>query len=101
MQPKLGVGLVSALALSTLIAGAPAWADLTVNLDYDETVFNALNTIFEGPTEKYWRITFPDSSYIQGAGYIVDLPPPEVPEDDRLTVAMILMPSGDWDYNQA
>jgi hypothetical protein len=69
---------------------------ITLTCDYDETIYNNIETIFLARTAKYFKITFPDSSTLTGQGYFMNLGGPSVPEDDRLTYTVGIFPSAGW-----
>lgn len=73
--------------------GEPPMVSITIN--YNETVYAALVALYR--LQKYWRVTFPDSSYFLCYGHITELPI-NVPDDDRLTCAIKLQTTGKPTY---
>jgi hypothetical protein len=90
--------LKSTGAVKTSVPGFIDDGTMTLTCDYDETVYNAIETLLLARTSKYFRITFPDSSTLIGLGFFQSLGGPSVPEDDRLTYTVTICPSAGWAF---
>lgn len=72
---------------------------IVANVDYDETVYAALEVLLHArsTTFKYWRVTLPGSSTLIGQGFVSMLNI-DVPDDERLTYTLEVCPSAGWDF---
>jgi hypothetical protein len=95
--------LKSTGAVKTSIPGFIDDGTITFTCDYDETIYNNLETIFlarSASAAKYWRVTLPDESTLIGQGFIQGLNGPSVPEDDRLTYTLTICPLAGWSFTE-
>jgi hypothetical protein len=93
--------LKSTGAVKTSIPGFIDDGTISATVDYDETVYNAIETIFLArsvSSAKYFRITFPDESTLTGQGFFMGMGGPSVPEDDRLTYTITICPLAGWSF---
>lgn len=85
-------------AVKTSVPGFIDDGMITATVDYDETKYDAIETILLARSSKYFRITFPDSSTLIGQGFFQALGGPSVPEDDRLTYTISICPLAGWSF---